>query len=112
MVGRVRKDYVFSRIWFSLRGSYFNLKRSFLSQSFLLFSVLASMMTVILFLAYINIENIENLQSISADRWHSLPVDNWIPKFFADAILRADIPSPHLEIGSQVTDPHYKQDSF
>ena len=75
-------------------GGLILIKKEFFKQSFLLFSVLASMMTVILFLAYINIENIENLQSISADRWHSLPVDNWIPKFFADAILRADIPSP------------------
>lgn len=75
-------------------GSLIFIKKESFKKSVLLFSILVSMMTIIMFIAYDNVEIIENMQSISANRWHHLPVDNWIPKIFADAILRGHIPSP------------------
>jgi len=60
----------------------------------LLFGILSSMMMIILFLAYSDLSIPTNFQQISANRWFKLPIDNWIPKIFADAILGAHVPSP------------------
>lgn len=60
----------------------------------LVFLFLVSMMTIILFTAYSDLNGLENFQSISAHRWHHLPVDNWIPMIFADAVLNGHVPSP------------------
>ena len=60
----------------------------------LLYGILFSLMMIILFVGYVNVEDLHNLQAVSANRWHHLPVDNWIPKIFADGILQHHVPSP------------------
>lgn len=73
----------------------FRLDASTLKMSLAIFTFLSSMMMIILFLAYSDLGNLLNLQSVSAHRWvGGLATDNWIPKFFADAVLRENIPSP------------------
>ena len=59
-----------------------------------LFLILTSMLSIILFLAYDHFDSLSLMQAVSADTWHQLPVDNWIPKIFANAILNEHIQSP------------------
>jgi len=59
-----------------------------------IFVFLVSMLSIIFFLAYSNFSDLSNMAQVSGGKWHHFPVDNWLPKFFADAILKGSCPSP------------------
>ncbi len=53
-----------------------------------------AMMAIIVFIGFNGNDDLNNLQQVSAMRWRSLPIDNWIPKIFADQIQMHNIQRP------------------
>ena len=68
-------------------------KKEYLKISYI-FVFLVSMLSILFFLAYSNFPDLSNMAQVSGAKWHHFPVDNWLPKFFADAILQGRFPSP------------------
>ena len=90
-------DYAYLFSWFlfgvALYGWIRIEKRNFRTV-LLLFVSLFAMIGTIMFIAYSDIDIISSFQELSANRWHLLPVDNWIPKIFANGILNGDVRHP------------------
>lgn len=74
--------------------AFLKIKRENYKSISFIFVFIVSMLMAIFFIAYSDFPKLMHMASVSADKWHHFPVDNWLPKIFAGAILSENIQSP------------------